>query len=62
MQRWEYRFEHVDKTGRFVVLRDPNGRPIEWDDVNSLGLDGWELVTSLGDSQVVVFKRPLEES
>lgn len=79
MQRWEYlrvtTWPRSGTSGQDWTYRADDGQAYELD-LNRLGHDGWELVTSFGNTEVItrtqgravqantvwlVFKRPLED-
>ena len=50
MQKWEY-----------LLIKTP----FDWDDVNELGNEGWELVSAVQDpgyNITLFFKRPINDS
>jgi hypothetical protein len=72
MPKWEYRIERIDIAGDYLIREGyyPSGDPwaedaipAQWESINSLGAQGWEMVSASfqGDEGIAVFKRELKE-
>jgi len=75
MPEWEYRIERIGIEGNYEVSPgyfpggaggDPwaeDAMPGHWESINSLGAQGWEMVSVSfqGDEGIAVFKRELKE-
>jgi len=72
MLKWEYRIERISLGGNYEVSPgyfpsgDPwaeDAMPGQWESINSLGAQGWEMVSASfqGDEGIAVFKRELKE-
>ena len=73
MTKWEYRVETIDTESNYQIsppsaFGDPYSSDFnhgEWNSINDLGAEGWEMVSAGGwnsDEGIAVFKRPVEEA